>query len=637
MAALVACSLAVALFLSPAVAGGFDTALEQHIGRIAAAALEAETGVVESAFLEEWIGGIGRDIAAASRRKGLKFRFKVLASPEVNALALPGGHVYVCRGLLNRLGSESELAGVLGHEVAHLHSKDFQRVLERQLVFLGLMGLLRKKTDSPPAELGLAVVQVLDILRHSRKREYQADAAGIELAFKAGHDPGGVVEFLEHISAGRGERGRLADILATHPPAAQRLARARTIVQAAERSDHDRLMRLADHLARRGFSHRPLQLYETAAEVRPDDPEPHARRGEILTRRGLLAEAAGAFETAAHLADDDTYSARARALRETPAAPEPATRPLPAASADRLARLERDLRDRSRANRAVWAHLSANVRRMRDDDRIQMALTYGQAIDAEWDSLRFMGSVAAAWLLLRRCLRWPDDALELAWRESETRGGLGRLARGARTVNVGADEEHVAALVTRLDETALVTADRAADALETLLPHSDEVREAAVQCSVVLLSLLGTGRNQLFGELNWSRFAVNNAFLLRANGRMERAEGALSEAQAAITDAAVDVFAAELDWEGAQAPPRSRHPYAALLAPRFGLGQDELLRLWHESGGLGRAVDAAARDAVTGDQPAAAREARFILMRLAGNELAAEKLPPQWAAQQTGG
>ena len=631
------CSLALGLCAPPAVARGFDTALEQHIGRIAAAALEAETGVVESAFLEEWIGGIGNDIAAVSRRTGLRFRFKVLASPEVNALALPGGHVYVCRGFLNRIGSESELAGVLGHEVAHLHSKDFQRILERQLVFLGLMSLLRKNTDSQPAELGLAVVQVLDTLRHSRKREAQADAVGIELAVKAGHDPRGVVEFLEHISAGRGERGRLANILATHPPAAQRLERARDIVLEAERADHNRLMRLAERLARRGFAHRPLQLYETAAEIKPGDPEPHARRAEILKERGRFAEAAAAFESAAALAGDDRFAARVNALRDASAPPEPATRRAAPEAVDRLMRLERDLHDRSQANRTVRAHLVRNIERMRQDDRVHMALTYGQVVDAEWDRVRFMGNVAAAWLLLRRCLRWPDEALELAWRESEVRAGLSHLASAARTVSVGADEEQVAALTARLDQAALAIADQAAEALESLLPHSDEAREAAVQCSVVLLSLLGTGRNQLFGEMNWSRFAVNNAFLLRAHDRMERAERALAEAQAAVTDGAVGVIAAELDWEGAQAPPRPQHPYAALLAPRFGLSRDEFLRMWREHGWLGRAADAAAQGAVADDHPAAAREARFILMRLAGNELATEKLPPQWAARQTGG
>ena len=613
------------------VAAGLDTELEKQIGKAVAATIEAETGVLDSAFLDQWVGEIGAGVARVSGRQDLKFRFKILASPEVNALALPGGHVYVNQGLLSRLTSESELAGVLAHEVAHLHDKDFQRLVKRELVFLGLLSLARRE-DSRSLEIGVGLVQVLNSLRYSRKHEAQADAVGIKLAIRAGYDPQGVVEFLNYIAAGRGEGDWLSTALATHPHAAVRLKRATALARQAERADYDRLMRLAARLVERGCSHRPLELYATASEIDPGAPEPHLRRACVLTTRARWTEAAEAYELADRLAGSSQFAAQVRNLRQRPGASGELIVPAPSDVVQGLVELEGVLRERAEANASVRKRIWQNIRRTQRDRRVQQALTYGQVLDAEWDSGRFIGTLVSAWVLLRRCVRWPGEALEACRREAEIRSSLRRLTTTARTVNSGAQPAAADRVNRWLQESGLSTADQAADALEPLAPHADEVRDATIQCSVVLLALMGTGENAPLGEMNWTRFAVTSAQLVRARNRLERAQAALDDAQDAVTEAAVRAIEAELDWEGAQAPWRQAHPYAVLLAPRFGVETSEFLTIWREKGGLGAAARIACERALREDKPAVAREAQFILMRLAGNDVRAERLSPAWAA-----
>ena len=117
----------------PAEAGIISKQQEIEMGRETAMALEAKYGVVQDYELQERVNRIGQSLVAVSDRQDLEYSFKVLNCDEVNALACPGGFVYVFKGLIDYMPSDAELAGVLGHEVSHVVKKHTVHQIEKQL------------------------------------------------------------------------------------------------------------------------------------------------------------------------------------------------------------------------------------------------------------------------------------------------------------------------------------------------------------------------------------------------------------------------------------------------------------------------------------------------------------------------
>ena len=114
------------------------------MGRETAMALEAQYGVVQDYELQERVNRIGQSLVAVSDRQDLEYTFKVLNCDEVNALACPGGFVYVFKGLIDYMPSDSELAGVLGHEVSHIVEKHTVHQIEKQLLTTLLLAVATK-------------------------------------------------------------------------------------------------------------------------------------------------------------------------------------------------------------------------------------------------------------------------------------------------------------------------------------------------------------------------------------------------------------------------------------------------------------------------------------------------------------
>ena len=133
---------------------------------------------------------VGQKVARASHQPGLAWHFTVLDDPTVNAFAMPGGYIYVTRGILAHLNSEAQLAGVLGHEIGHVtHRHTAERITQQQLYGLGfglasaLSETVRRYGDLAQQALGLL------FLKYSRDDERQADELGVDYAAKAGYDP----------------------------------------------------------------------------------------------------------------------------------------------------------------------------------------------------------------------------------------------------------------------------------------------------------------------------------------------------------------------------------------------------------------------------------------------------------------
>ncbi len=218
-------TLLLGLFLSCSSAGAdnLETSGEKALGRIASRALIDASGVDTDPLLQDWVKRIGAKVAAGSSRKVIRPEFTILGTDVANAFTLPGGDVFVTRGLLDSVSSDDELACVLAHETGHVAKKHAIRQIEGNLIFAAL-GLTLRRTGNEGAATITSVYNIFRALNKSREMESQADKEGITFAYEAGYDPNGLIEFFQGISGG--QRNFLDTYLATHPTPEKRIAAA---------------------------------------------------------------------------------------------------------------------------------------------------------------------------------------------------------------------------------------------------------------------------------------------------------------------------------------------------------------------------------------------------------------------------
>ena len=215
-------SLALGLVLAlatPVSPERVDTWLEKVLGPLVSGAVASGTGTDEDPLLADWVRRIGAKVAAQSPRDDLKPRFTILASDVANALALPGGQVFVTRGLLDTVTSDDELAGVLAHETGHVARRHATKQLGENAAAIALIGMLG---GGKAGRVGGTLLNALRGLGRSRQLEAQADAVGLQIAAGAGYDPRGLTKFLEGFSGAK--QSKLEEYFATHPTPEKRLA-----------------------------------------------------------------------------------------------------------------------------------------------------------------------------------------------------------------------------------------------------------------------------------------------------------------------------------------------------------------------------------------------------------------------------
>lgn len=226
---------------------------EIQLGRQASQAVTQQIGLYPDEELQRYVSAIGQAMAAESERPDLPWTFGVVDDPSVNAFALPGGFVYVTRGIMTHFNNEAELAAVLGHEIGHVTAKhSVQQISRQQLASIGLgLGMifvpeLRNYGDLAQTGLGLL------FLKHGRDAERQADDLGLRYMLGEGYDPRqmpAVFRTLERVSQAQGQ-GRLPGWLSTHPAPAARAERIAEQVAAAGDAATPRVVDRREYLAR---------------------------------------------------------------------------------------------------------------------------------------------------------------------------------------------------------------------------------------------------------------------------------------------------------------------------------------------------------------------------------------------------
>ncbi|HSV72706.1 MAG TPA: M48 family metallopeptidase [Chthonomonadales bacterium] len=228
-AAVVATAGAVSLLAGCRGTNFLSTRDEVRLGRDVSRQVEAEARVdTDSADARRVQRIAQRVLAHAEMRPGIPYSVKLLDRKEINAISLPGGPIYVFRGLLDMVGDDDDaLAGVIAHEVAHVNARHVAEMISQQLAAnIGIIVLLRGRTAHDIATLA----QDLLSLSFSREDEYEADRRGLSYAHRAGFDPAGLLRLFQKLDAMERGAGQPA-FLRTHPLSRSRIERAQRIIE----------------------------------------------------------------------------------------------------------------------------------------------------------------------------------------------------------------------------------------------------------------------------------------------------------------------------------------------------------------------------------------------------------------------
>ena len=206
---------------------------EVAMGRQYNQQVEQQIGLYDDPELQRYLDRLGKSLAARSERPELPWTFAVVDDASINAFALPGGFIYVTRGLMSHVSSEAELAGVLGHEIGHVTGRhQVNQLSKQQLTQLGLtLGMILTPEARQYGDIANLAGGLL-FLKFGRDDERQADDFGLRYLQSAGYPAqamGEVFGLLSRVSRAEGEgQGRLPSWLATHPDPEERRARMET-------------------------------------------------------------------------------------------------------------------------------------------------------------------------------------------------------------------------------------------------------------------------------------------------------------------------------------------------------------------------------------------------------------------------
>jgi len=213
---------------------------EIQVGKEGAKGIEQEYRLSTNQADIALVQRIGNRLVGANHLSNWPWTFKVIDDKTVNAVSLPGGPVYVFQGLLEATNrNEDELAGVIGHEIAHVEKRHAAKQYSNQVLTGAIIAVGTGGSVQTAAQLANALIQ----LEYSRDDEYESDSASIGYTYRAGYDPYGLVRFFEKLQAMQkeGKGNIITNNLRTHPLTSARIERAKAeiarITQAISRDN----------------------------------------------------------------------------------------------------------------------------------------------------------------------------------------------------------------------------------------------------------------------------------------------------------------------------------------------------------------------------------------------------------------
>lgn len=221
----------IALVIATALLSGCAVSQQQEVqmGQQEAAQVDAQLPMLQDPAIDAYVNQLGQEIASHTSRSDLQWHFAVVNTDVVNAFALPGGYVYVNRGVLERATKMDELAGVLGHEIEHVVRRHTVKQMEQAQeanVGVTLACVLTSVCNSQAGQAAINVAGTAVFAKFSRTDEIQADEGGFNNVIRAGISPEGMLSFFQKLLAEEkqsGGRGATASWFADHPGTQDRI------------------------------------------------------------------------------------------------------------------------------------------------------------------------------------------------------------------------------------------------------------------------------------------------------------------------------------------------------------------------------------------------------------------------------
>jgi Zn-dependent protease with chaperone function len=287
-----ACLVLALLAMAPAaVASDLSETAEDLLGKYVRWVIETSLPLEEDPLLVGMVETIGRDIEAAGGRESIEHSYKILDVEDVNALAAPGGHIWITKGALRFVESPDELAGILGHETGHVSERHGWEAFKEDLAYTALL-------LGTPLGADYGLLQWVDGayyiagLKMSRDDEYEADHLGARYALSAGYDVRRMPDFFQRMLAEQGDGlDRIEVFFSTHPAEEDRIERIRQ--GEGFMGDTDTWLALGDGYLSRNLFDSALDCYLRAFEL--DDS------AETACRAAVAAAFAGRSDRAAEL------------------------------------------------------------------------------------------------------------------------------------------------------------------------------------------------------------------------------------------------------------------------------------------------------------------------------------------------
>jgi predicted Zn-dependent protease len=202
-----------------------------EIGRKYAPLFEKELGGrISDDELQAYINSVGQRVARYSHNRNLEYHFTALDHESVNAFALPGGYLFITRGMLEKLQTEAQLASILGHEITHVVARDTANQISKEIGMQLVLMAAAVGTDASGQAIRAADVarQILS-LSYSRTDEREADRGGMRYMIRAGYDPNGMVETMKILEEQPGEKP--PEFFSTHPSPRNRIEYLNSLIE----------------------------------------------------------------------------------------------------------------------------------------------------------------------------------------------------------------------------------------------------------------------------------------------------------------------------------------------------------------------------------------------------------------------
>ncbi|HSW51268.1 MAG TPA: M48 family metallopeptidase, partial [Bryobacteraceae bacterium] len=284
---------------------------EIELGRQAAALIEQDLRLVEEPAVVQYVDALGQSLVQVSGRKGIAYTFKVVDSPEINAFALPGGFIYVNRGLIEAADTQDELAGVLAHEIGHVvarHGAD--QAMRAGMVQTGLGalgGLLGRGTSSSISQMAAEMVATGVFMRFSRQAEREADRLGARMVYDAKLQPQGMVSFFDKLGGlQKTQPNAVQQFFLSHPSPAERSNNVASLIASypatagsgAQTGAFQDVKKLLAALPRPEVEAAKEAAAIAAAARPPAQPEADVRQRNMIRDRDIAARFAPVFHQA---------------------------------------------------------------------------------------------------------------------------------------------------------------------------------------------------------------------------------------------------------------------------------------------------------------------------------------------------